>query len=57
MINEDGDVLGNLNGMPKFAEDFIRVLPSLSLDFTNPKVCPQPVLCLLHNTLYLDPKL
>jgi hypothetical protein len=38
MIHEDGDVLGNLNSMPKFAEDFIRALPCLSLEYTNPKV-------------------
>lgn len=38
MISEDEDVLGNLTGMPKFTQDFIRVLPSLSLEYTNPKV-------------------
>jgi hypothetical protein len=57
MINEDGDVLGNLNSMPKFAEDFIRVLPSLSLDYTNPKVFTTPVPCLVCTTLYLDASL
>jgi hypothetical protein len=40
MIREDEDLLGNPTGMPKFTEDFIRVLPSLSLDYTNPKVNP-----------------
>lgn len=57
MINEDGDVLGDLNTMPKFAEDFIRVLPSLSLDYTNPKVFTTPVPYLVRTTLYLDPSL
>jgi hypothetical protein len=36
MINEDGDVLGNPNAMPKFTENFIRVLPTLSSEHTNP---------------------
>ena len=57
MINEDGDILGDLNSMPKFAEDFIRVLPSLSLDYTNPKVFTTPVPYLVRTTLYLDPTL
>ena len=41
MIGEDGDLLANPNGMPKFTQDFIRCLPSLSLDFTNPKALEQ----------------
>jgi hypothetical protein len=36
MINEDGDVLGNHNAMPKFTENYIRVLPTLSNEYTNP---------------------
>jgi hypothetical protein len=43
MIREDGDLLGNPTGMPNFTQDFIRVLPSLSLDFTNPKVKTNPI--------------
>jgi hypothetical protein len=42
MIGEDGDLLANPNGMPKFTQDFIRCLPSLSLDFTNPKASCKP---------------
>ncbi len=43
MIREDGDLLANPNGMPKFTQDFIRCLPSLSLDFTNPKASVSPL--------------
>ena len=43
MIGEDGDLLANPNGMPKFTQDFIRCLPSLSLDFTNPKASRKPL--------------
>jgi hypothetical protein len=35
MILEDGAQIGD--HMPNFAEHFIRTLPSLSLEFTNPK--------------------
>ncbi len=43
MIREDGNLLAYPNGMPKFTQEFIRCLPSLSLDFTNPKVSPTPL--------------
>jgi hypothetical protein len=36
MIKEDGDVLGNHNAMPQFTENYIRVLPTLSNEYTNP---------------------
>ena len=36
MINEDGDVLANPHYMPKFTEHYIRTLPSLSSEYTNP---------------------
>jgi hypothetical protein len=36
MINEDGDVLGNQNPRPQFTENYIRVLPTLSNEYTNP---------------------
>ncbi len=54
MIHEYGDLLGNLSGMQKFTEDFIRVLPSLSLDYTNPKACPKPVPKPLQLTITLN---
>jgi hypothetical protein len=36
MIEEDGDLLANEHYMPKFTENFIRVLPSLTSNYTNP---------------------
>jgi hypothetical protein len=36
MIEEDGDVLANAHYMPKFTENYIRVLPSLTAEYTNP---------------------
>jgi hypothetical protein len=36
MIQEDNDVLGDQHYMPKFTEHFIRVLPTLSSEYTNP---------------------
>ena len=36
MINEDGDVIGNPNALPSFTENYIRVLPTLSAEYTNP---------------------
>ncbi len=36
MIEEDGDLLANDHYMPKFTEHYIRVLPSLTIDYTNP---------------------
>ncbi len=37
MITEDGGQIGD--HMPNFTEHFIRTLPTLSLEFTNPKSC------------------
>jgi hypothetical protein len=36
MIHEDGDILGNPNAMSKFIENYIRVLPTLTSEYTNP---------------------
>ena len=36
MITEDGDVIGNPNALPSFTENYIRVLPTLSAEYTNP---------------------
>jgi hypothetical protein len=36
MIDEDGDLLATEHYMPKFTENYIRVLPSLTSDYTNP---------------------
>jgi hypothetical protein len=36
MVNEDWDVLGHHNAMPTFTENYIRVLPTLSNEYTNP---------------------
>ena len=36
MIEEDNDVLCDQHYMPKFTEHYIRVLPTLSSEFTNP---------------------
>ncbi len=39
MIHEDGDVLGEPNAMPQFTANYIRVLPRLTSDNTNPVAC------------------
>ncbi len=36
MIHEDGDVLGYPNATPQFTENYIRVLPTLTSEYTNP---------------------
>jgi hypothetical protein len=36
MITEDGDVIGEPHALPKFTEHFIRVLPTLTPEYTNP---------------------
>ena len=36
MIEADGDVLANAHYTPKFTDNYIRVLPSLTTDYTNP---------------------
>jgi hypothetical protein len=36
MIAEDGDLLAMEHYTPKFTENYIRVLPSLTSDYTNP---------------------
>jgi hypothetical protein len=36
MIKEDGDVKGNPNALPSSIENYIRVLPTLSAEYTNP---------------------
>lgn len=36
MITEDGDTLGHDIIRPQFTENFIRVLPALSVEYTNP---------------------
>jgi hypothetical protein len=36
MIYEDGDVLGQHCATPKFTENYIRVLPTLTSEYTNP---------------------
>ncbi len=36
MITEDGDIIGNPNAMPSFTENYIRVLLTLSAEYTNP---------------------
>ncbi len=38
MLEEDGDSMGvNNSSIPSFAQDYIRALPSISLQFTNLK--------------------
>ena len=36
MLKEDGDIIGNPNALPSFTENYIRVLPTLSAEYTNP---------------------
>jgi hypothetical protein len=36
MIGEDGDLLATEHYIPKLTENYIRVLPSLTSDYTNP---------------------
>ncbi len=39
MIHADGDVLGEPNAMPQFSKKYIRVLPTLTPEYTNPVSC------------------